>query len=63
MLVWKASVDVASRRLWKNGEKGINFILCLGTAYDVSSMESIGNYSVVFVDGNNIPLKKNYILI
>ena len=24
-------------------EKGINFILCLGTAYDVSSMESIGN--------------------
>ena len=29
-------------------EKGINFILCLGTAYDMSSMESIGNYSVVF---------------
>jgi hypothetical protein len=25
-------------------QKGINFILCLGTAYDVSSMESIGNY-------------------
>ena len=24
-------------------EKGINFILCLGTAYDVSSMESVGN--------------------
>ena len=24
-------------------EKGINFIFCLGTAYDVSSMESIGN--------------------
>ena len=24
-------------------EKGINFILCLRTAYDVSSMESIGN--------------------
>jgi len=24
-------------------EKGINFILCLGTAYDISSMESIGN--------------------
>ena len=31
-------------------EKGINFILYLGTAYDVSSMESIGNYLVVFVD-------------
>ena len=24
-------------------EKGINFILCLGTAYDISSMESVGN--------------------
>ena len=32
-------------------EKGINFIFCLGTAYDISSMESVGNYSVVFVDG------------
>ena len=24
-------------------EKGINFIFCLGTSYDVSSMESVGN--------------------
>ena len=24
-------------------EKGITFILCLGTAYDISSMESVGN--------------------
>ena len=24
-------------------EKGINFIFCLGTAYGISSMESIGN--------------------
>ena len=39
-------------------EKGINFILCLGTAYDISSMESFGNYSVVFVDGKSMPLKK-----
>ena len=31
-------------------EKGINFIFCLGTAYDISSMESIGNYSIVLVD-------------
>ena len=23
-------------------EKGMNFIFCLGTAYDVSSMESVG---------------------
>ena len=39
-------------------EKGINFIFCLGTAYDISSMESVGNYSVVFVDGKSMPLKK-----
>ena len=38
-------------------EKGINFNLCLGTTYDISSMESILNYSVVFVDGKNTPLK------
>ena len=31
-------------------EKGINFNFCLGTAYDISSMESIGNYSIIFVD-------------
>ena len=38
-------------------EKGINFIFCLGTAYDISSMESVGNYSVIFVDGKSMPLK------
>ena len=42
-------------------EKGINFIFCLGTAYDISSMESVGNYSVVFVDGKSMPLKNNYL--
>jgi hypothetical protein len=39
-------------------EKGINFILCLGIAYDVSSMKSIGNYSVIFVDRKSMHLKK-----
>src|SRR3990170_2451145 len=38
-------------------EKGINFIFCSGTAYDISSMESVGDYSVVFVDGKIMPLK------
>ena len=38
-------------------EKGINFILCLGTAYDLSSMEGIGRFSVVFVDKKSVPLK------
>jgi hypothetical protein len=38
-------------------EKGINFIFCLGTAYDISSMESVGNYSVIFVDGKSMPPK------
>ena len=42
-------------------EKGINFIFCLGTAYDISSMESVGNYSVVFVDG--MPLNFFYLSI
>ena len=36
-------------------EKGINFIFCLGTAYDISSMESIGNYSIVFVGRKGMP--------
>ena len=40
--------------------KGINFILCLGTAYDESSVESIGNYSVIFIDGKSMPLKFFY---
>src|SRR6266480_2272774 len=38
-------------------EKGINIIFCLGTAYDVSSMESIGNYSAVIVGRKSIPPK------
>ena len=38
-------------------EKGINFIFCLGTAYDISSMESVGNYSIVFVDRKSMPPK------
>lgn len=29
-------------------ENGINFIFCLGTAYDISSMESVGMLQVVF---------------
>ena len=43
VLVWRAPVDTASHGLWKNGGKEINFISCLGTAYNVSSMEDIGN--------------------
>ena len=42
MLVWTVLMDTASRGMWKNGEKWINFIFCLGTAYDISSMESVG---------------------
>ena len=38
-------------------EKGINFIFYLGTAYDISSMESIGNYSIVLVDRKSMPPK------
>ena len=39
-------------------EKGINFVFYLGTAYDISSMESVGNYAAVFIDGKSMPLKK-----
>ena len=44
-------------------EKGIQFNFYLGTAYDISSMESVGNYSVVFVDKKSMSLKKNYLSI
>ena len=43
VMVLRAPVDTASHGLWKNGGKEINFIFCLGTAYNVSSMEDIGN--------------------
>ena len=42
-------------------EKGINFIFYLGTAYDISSMESIGNYSIIFVDRKRMPPKMFYL--
>ena len=32
-------------------EKGINFIFCLGTAYDISSMESVGKYKSFLLVG------------
>ena len=57
MLVWTAPVDMASRGVWKYGGKRNTLFLCLGTAYDISSMESVGNYSVVFVDGKSMPHK------
>ena len=42
-------------------EKEIKFIFCLGTTYDISSMECVGNYLIVFVDGKSMPLKKTYL--
>ena len=44
-------------------EKGINFIFYLGTAYDISSMERIGNYSIVSVDRKSMPPKMFYLYI
>ena len=43
-------------------EKGINFIFRLGTAYDVSSMESVGMLQVIFVDRKSMPLKNKFYL-
>ena len=42
-------------------EKGINFIFCLGTAYDISSMESVGNSKSFSLVGR-IHLPKCYYL-
>ena len=42
-------------------EKEINFIICLGTAYDISSMESVGMLQVIFVGRKSMPLKNNFI--
>ena len=42
-------------------EKGINFIFYLETAYDVSSMESVGMLQVIFVGRKSMPLKNNFI--
>ena len=44
-------------------EKGITLFFCLGTAYDISSMESIGNYSIVFVDRKSMPPKMFYLYL
>ena len=41
-------------------EKGINFIFCLGTAYDVSSIESVGMLQVIFLGRKSMPLKNNF---
>src|SRR3989337_3826390 len=44
-------------------EKGINFNFCLGTAYDISSMESIGNYLIIFVHRKSMPPKMFYLYL
>ena len=44
-------------------EKGINFIFCLGTAYDISSMESIGNYSIIVINRKGMPPKMFYLYL
>ena len=38
-------------------EKGMNFIFCLGTAYDISSMESVGSSKPFSLVGKSMPLK------
>ena len=44
-------------------EKRIHFNFCLGTAYDISSMESIGNYSIILVDRKSMPPKMFYLYL
>ena len=44
-------------------DKGINFTFFLGTAYDISSMESIGNYSIILVYRKSMPPKMFYLYL
>ena len=44
-----------------NGGKRKKLYFLLGTAYDVSSMESVGMLQVVFVGRKSMPLKNNLI--
>ena len=44
-------------------EKGINFIFCLGTAYDISSMESVGSSKSFSLVGKVCPSKCFYLSI
>ena len=44
-------------------EKEINFILCLGTAYDLSSMEDIGNSQSFSLKGKACLSKQFYLSI
>ena len=44
-------------------EKGIHFILCLGTAYDLASMESIGNSWSFSLTGKACHSKQFYLSI
>ena len=44
-------------------EKGINFIFCLGTAYDISSMENVGNSKSFSLVGEVCLSKCFYVLI
>ena len=56
-MVWMVPVDTASLECESMVEKEISFILCLGTTYEVSSIESVGNYSVICVDGKSMSPK------
>ena len=46
-----------------NGGKRNKLYFCLGTAYDVSSMESVGMLQVIFVGGKSMPLKNIFYLL
>ena len=61
MLVQKAPVDMASHGLCENGGKGINFILRLGTAYDLYSRKDIGNSRSFSLTGKAYVSQNNFI--
>ena len=60
MIVDSWTVPVVSDQPWNvlvAGGKRNKIFFCLGTAYNVSSMESVGMLQVIFVGGKSMPLK------
>ena len=50
-------IQLAMEKVKVMVEKGINFIFFLETAYDISSIESVGMLQFVFVGGMDTPPK------
>ena len=58
MYVWRAPMDTVSHGKWKYGGKRNKLYFLFGNRlWYIPNMESIGNYSIVFVDRKSMPPK------